>query len=245
MKWLLSGLILLALATVAAADEPQAGESYVRARAALREQGLVPAPDPRPVAPAKARAALKRKGIFMSEPVPSPAPQFSEINCWRSTDPDASEVNCQALYLETDRQGWKKYLIVPIDPQNLTIGSIRRPATVDGLPSIPPPLGKDLPQIKGSYFAARAMLKRLGFRPAQNHNHFLTGRTCADRNCKHIRILAEARCSGTGMAFCTAYWISRHHRVLKVTTIWEYPEVYFAEWSDRKTLDDDFRSETD
>jgi hypothetical protein len=45
------------------------------------------------------------------------------------------------------------------------------------------------------------------------------------------------------MGFCIAYWISPDNRVLKVTTIGEYPEVYFAEWSSWKELEQNFGKE--
>ena len=245
MKSFLSILALLALTLTGAAaketDFPKAGTPYAEARANLLRQGLKIAPDQRTYDSPEERAALKKKGIIGAEPVPSADPKFTEIDCWKLDDLRDPGVKCRALFLETNDRGWKVYVIVPIEPKTLAVGDVGYPSTADGLPSIPPPLAKDLPQIKGSYFSARTMLKRLGFRPARNHNIAWAGRVCSDRKCEHVRILPEAGCSGTGASFCTAYWISKDNRVLKVTTIWEYPEVYYAEWSNGKNLKNDFR----
>lgn len=251
VKFFFSIFFVLALTLTGAPAKdavfPKAGTPYADARADLLRQGLKIAPDERTYESPEARAALKKKGIIAPEPIPSPAPQFHEIDCWKLDDPRDPGVHCRALFLETDERGWKTYVIVPIDPESLAAGDIHYPFTVDGLPSIPGPFAKDVPAIRDlTYFAARKVLKSLGFRPARNENA-IPGfdNICADAHCRRYTKLAETDCSGTGAAFCTAYWIAKDNRVLKVTTIWEYPKVYFAEWSSWKALKADFGKQPD
>lgn len=242
MKIALSILVALSQASAAAqtADFPSPGTPYAEVRAALLKQGLQIAPVKRRYDSDEEREALKGKGIIAPQPVPSPAPQFGEIDCWKLDWERDPGVKCRALFLETVKDGWKQYVVVSIDPKTLMVGDIGYSTTTDGLPSIPPTLAKDVPQIRGPYFASRQMLKAQGFHPARNHKSWWRGTVCTDPDCKRYTTLPEAGCSGTGAAFCIAYWIAKDGRVLKVTTIWEYPQVYFAAWSSRKELKSDF-----
>ncbi len=218
---------------------PTPGTPYAEARASLLKQGLTIVTEKQSYVSPKQRAKLRKKGIIEPEPMPSSDPKYHEIDCWKLD----KEENCRALFLETGERGWKYYVVVSIDPKTNMVSDVHYPATVEALPSIPPPLAADVPQIKGNYFGARKTLKAKGFRPTQNRGDRGSASVCRDKNCKRYTKLPEADCSGTGMGFCTAYWISPDHRVLKVTTIGEYPEVYFAEWSSWKELEQNFGKE--
>ena len=214
---------------------PAKGTPYAEARASLLKQGLTVTRDPEQASDAKVRMALRKRGISIPEKLPPLDPKFREIECGKLV---GKSIYCRVLFLETDSRGWRNYVIVQVDPKDKTIVDTRYPSTVDSLPSIPPPSTPDLPQIKGSYFTARKTLQTLGFRPAHNHPRGALGGLCSDSQCNAE--FAETSCSGTGMAFCIAYWISPHGRVLRVTTIGEHPKIYFVQWSTWKNLRTDF-----
>ena len=235
---LITSILMLAVVTVHAnagqghTQFPAAGTPYAEARASLLKQGLTVARDPEEPRAAEVRRALRRRGIEVPEALPPLDLRFREIECGEQRD---KSIYCRALFLEAGSRGWRNYIIVQIDPKDKTIVGTRYPSTVDGLPSIPPPPASDVPQIKGSYVAARRVLLTLGFRPALNGPMGVFGRLCSDSKCSTE--FAETSCSGTGMAFCFAYWISPHKRVLRVTTIGENPpKIYFAQWSTWKDL---------
>jgi hypothetical protein len=199
---------------------PPKGTPYAEARSSFLKQGLAIAPDR----------------------VEHPDREFREIDCqheqnWTGRTWQAlPKINCKALFLEKDQRGWRHYVIVIVDPESKTVFDAHYPATAEGHPSIPPPLAADVPQLKGSYFKARTILKSQGFRPAKRHGDFRSNSVCADDHCTNYIALPEVNCSGTGAAFCTAFWIGRNGRVLRVTTIGEHPQVYFVEWSTREEL---------
>ncbi|MBI5634931.1 MAG: hypothetical protein HZA15_15795 [Nitrospirae bacterium] len=232
---------IVAMISVALAEKPEhkdpvfptPGTLYAEARASLLKQGLTIVFEKRTYDSPKQRAEERQKGIISHEPMPSSDPKYHEIDCWKFD----KEEDCRALFLETDERGWKHYIIVMIDPKTNHVADVHYPATADALPSIPPPLAADIPQIKGNYFRARRILREKGFRPIQKRSDRWSGSVCRTLSCKRYIKLPEADCSGTGANFCTAYWISPEKRVLKVTTIGEYPEVYFAEWSSWKELE--------
>ncbi len=216
---------------------PPTGIPYAEARASLLRQGLTIVSERQTYASPKERAELRKKGTISQEQMPSSDPKYHEIDCWKLD----KEEDCRALFLETDERGWKYYVVVMIDPKTNKVEDVHYPATFEALPAIPPSLAADIPQIKGNYYGARKTLKAKGFRPTQNwRGRETTSSVCSDETCKRYINLPEADCSGTGMGFCTAYWISPDSRVLKVTTIGEYPEVYFAEWSNWKELEQNF-----
>jgi hypothetical protein len=168
---------------------------------------------------AKARAELLKQGLAIDcDLKPYKKRRHSEADCEED----------RALFLETDERGWRSYVIVYVDPNDDTVIDAHYPYDVEGLPGIPPPLAADVPQLKGSYRKARRVLQAQGFRPARNHNPVPWD------------VAPEAQCSGTGMAFCKAYWISRQGRVLCINTIGENYQIYFVEWSAWKDLKRDF-----
>ena len=232
---------IVAMISVALAEKPgynatvfpPPGMPYVDARASLLKQGLTIVFEKRTYDSPKQRAEERKKGIISHEPMPSSDPKYREIDCWKLD----KEEDCRALFLDTDERGWKYYVVVMIDPKTNKIEDVHYPATVEALPAIPPPLPANVPQITGNYFRARKILKEKGFRPIQKTSDTWSVSVCRDLTCKHYIKLPEADCSGTGASFCTADWISPDKRVLKVTTIGEYPEVYFAEWSSWKKLE--------
>lgn len=215
---------------------PAKGTPYAEARASLLKQGLVITHEPRPQSSAKERAALQKRGITTPEIMPPLDRRFPEIDCWQAY----ISVTCRALFLETDKRGWRSYVVVDINPKGKTVANIRYPYDVEGLPSIPGPLAHDVPQLKGPYLKARNRLRALGFLPARNHWPAEVARVCSDRRCNRQVALPEAQCAGTGMAPCFAYWISPTNRVLRVNTMGEHPRVYFVEWSTWKSLRTDF-----
>jgi hypothetical protein len=208
---------------------------YADARALLLKQGLVIARDPRSYPNARRRAAQRKRGIFVPGKLAHPDQRFREIDCRN----DRESVYCFALFLETDERGWRNYIIVYIDPKNKTVIDARYPAPVEGLPSIPGPLASDVPQLKGSYLVARKTLRSLGFQPARNRQ-FEPGRFYVDHNYMHFIVMTETECSGTGQAYCLAFWISKDKRVLRITTIGEDRRIYFVEWSTWKDLQTSF-----
>jgi hypothetical protein len=225
--------LALAHASLAAAQAhhhalrfPAKGTPYALARASLLKQGLAPARDPDVISAAE-HAARSKKGLSWPEDVPSFDPSFRELHCSKNKD----NVYCRALFFETDPSGWRTYVIVEVDPKDHAVTSASYATTADALPPIPPPLARDVPQLKGSYLKARKTLRALGFHPARN------------RNPMPGDVAREAQCSGTGMGFCLAYWISRDGRVLCITTIGDYHKVYYVEWSSWKEMKtDDFTS---
>jgi hypothetical protein len=221
MKSFRQAMIALALMTAgaAAADTkfPPVGIPYPEARDALLDQGLTRAPDT----------------------IAQPNRQYPE--CDEDSGRWLGKPVCNAYFLETDPRGWKHYVIVVVYRDTMTIADVHYPSTPEGHIAIPGPFAKGIPAIRDlSYFAARKVLRHLGYRPARNRNTAWIGEVCADRRCSRYIRLPEAGCSGTGAAFCTMYWFSPDKRILKVTTAWEYPEIYFAEWSSAKALKDDF-----
>jgi hypothetical protein len=218
---------------------PAPGMPYAEARASLLKQGLIIASKKQTYDSPEQRVALRKKGIISPEPMLSSDPKFREIDCWKLDN----EASCRALFLETDERGWKNYVVVMIDPKTNMVVDVHYPATVEALPSIPPSLAADIPQITGSYYGARKTLKAKGFQPVQNRSGRWSGSVCSDHTCKRYIKPSESSCSGTGMNFCITYWISPDNRVLEVTTIGEYPEVYFAEWSSWKELEQNFGKE--
>ena len=203
---------------------PPKGTTFAEARTSLLEQGLTIAPDR----------------------VEHPDPKFREIDCEHERSWTGKiwqllpKINCTALFLETDERGWRHYVVVVVDPESKTVLDAHYPTTAEGHPSIPPPLAADVPQIKGSYFETRTILKSQGFQPAKWHGDFRFNSVCADARCTHYTSLPEVNCSGTGASFCTAFWIGGHGRVLRITTIWEYPQIYFVEWSTKEELRKEF-----
>lgn len=229
------------------AQFPAKGTPYLEARASLLRQGLVIASDPRPHPNARQRAALHKLGIFAPEQAPFPDKRFREITCRKQRD---ESVDCTSLFLENYTHGWRNYVVVRIDPKNSTVIEINYPSTVEGLPSIPPPLASDVPPLTGAYLDARKTLRILGFQPVRNHNAGLAGSACFDEHCDRYAVLPETDCSGTGLGFCTAFWISPNKRVLRVTTVgedhwisyhhWRRPQIYFVQWSTQKELQEVF-----
>jgi hypothetical protein len=179
---------------------------------------------------AKARAELLKQGLAIDcDLAPYPKPRHSEADC----DQD------RALFLETADGGWRYYVIVEVDPNGKTVSRAYYPASIDALPAIPPPLAPDVPQLKGSYLKARKRLLVQGFKPARYRDHSFMDRFCRDENCDHTFMLPEIQCSGTGLGYCNAYWISRGGRALHVSTIGDDREIYFVEWSNWKSLRSD------
>jgi hypothetical protein len=215
---------------------PAKGTPYADARASLLKQGLVITRERRSYSSTKQRVALRKRGIATPEILPPLDRRFPEIDCWKTY----ISVNCRALFLETDKRGWRGYVVVDINPKDKTVTDIRYPYDVEGLPSIPGPLAHDVPQLKGSYLKARNTLRALEFLPARNHDSAEVSRVCSDKRCDRVIALPEAQCAGTGMAPCLAYWISPNNRVLRINTMGEHPQVYFVEWSTWKDLRRDF-----
>lgn len=240
------GTIIVAMISVAWVEKPghkdtvfpTPGTPYVEARASLLKQGLSIVFEKQNYDSPKQRAEDKKKGIISAEPMPSSYPIYREIDCWKLD----KEEDCRALFLETNERGWKYYVVVMIDPKTNKVEDVHYPATAEALPAIPPPLPADVPQIKGNYFQARRILREKGFHRIQKRSDRWSGYVCSDLTCKRYIKLPEVDCSGTGANFCTAYWISPDKRVLDVTTIGEYPEVYFAEWSNWKRLEQTFEN---
>lgn len=199
---------------------PPKGTPYPEARMSLLQQGLAVAPDR----------------------VEHPDLKFREIGCEHEQNSTGrvwqalSKINCAALFLEKDERGWRHYVVVMVDPDSKNVLDVHYPATAEGHPAIPPPLAAGVPQLKGSYLKARTILESQGFRPAEWHGDFRFNSVCADEHCTDYTKLPEVDCSGTGAAFCTAFWIGKNGRVLRVMTIWEHPQVYFVEWSSRREL---------
>ncbi|MBI3677991.1 MAG: hypothetical protein HY243_15390 [Proteobacteria bacterium] len=201
----------------------------------MLKQGLVITPDTR-YPSAKERAEYRKHGVVVFEKLEHPNKKFPEIDCLK----DGDTLNCTALFLETDERGWRNYVVVAVDLKNLTVVNADYPSTSDALPSIPGPVARDVPKLQGSYLKARGTLRALGFKPARNRDHDNWARICFDDDCNRSVTLPEAQCSGTGMSFCTAYWISPNKRVLRITTIGERdPDIYFMEWSTWKNFKKD------
>ena len=238
---ILLACVLFATGTTTASEHhtqfPATGTPYAEARKSLLKQGLTVAHDPEDASDAKVRMALRKRGISIPEKLSPLDPKFREINCGRLFN---KSIYCRALFLESDSRGWRNYVIVQIDPKDKTIVDTRYPSTVDGLPSIPPPLAADVPQLRGSYLKARNTLRALGFKSTRNHWPDEVARVCTDKLCHRTVPLPEAQCAGTGMAPCFAYWISPNNRVLRVNTMGERPQVYFVEWSTWKDLHRNF-----
>jgi hypothetical protein len=222
MKSLFPVVVALILTASAAAQSktvfPPPGTPYADAKAMLLKQGVRLAPD-------RAR---------------QPNKQFHE--CDEDSGKWLGKPFCNAYFLESADRGWKYYVIVPVYLGTLTVADVHYPSTPEGHPPIPGPFPKGVPAIRNhTYFAARNILKGLGYRPARNQNSEAGyNNRCADPNCKRTVHFNETDCSGTGMAYCTAYWIAPDKRVLRITTIGEFPMIHFAEWSSWKDLKNDF-----
>jgi hypothetical protein len=78
-------------------------------------------------------------------------------------------------------------------------------------------------------------LRALGFKPARNRQGE-PGRFYLAPDYRRFIEMPETECSGTGMAFCNAFWISKQNRVLRISTIGENRQIYFVEWSSWKEL---------
>jgi hypothetical protein len=182
---------------------------------------------------AEVRASLLREGMEIApDPVRRPDKTFHEIDC----DMLGTWHYCEARFLWRQKNGWRQYFVVDVDPNGESVVYAGDPMDAEGLPSIPPPLANDVPQLTGSYLAARAQLKRLGFRPA--HRPGEQAHMCPDEACRTAVTVPEAECSGTGLGYCNAYWISRNGRVLEVYTIGEHPSVHYVSWTTQQTLQD-------
>jgi hypothetical protein len=188
---------------------PALGTPYAAARVLLLKQGLEIAPDPFPQSHDR---------------------QFHELDC----DWDDGK-HCRALFLLRRANGWRDYVVVEIDARSRAVTRADYPFDAEALASIPPPLAGDVPQLKGSYLRARRQLARLGFKPA--HRRRAPAEMCVDEDCKRMVLVPEAQCSGTGLSYCDAYWISRNGRVLCVTTIGEDdPAIFFVAWTTKEEL---------
>lgn len=187
-----------------------------------------------PSAYVDARQDLLRRGLVIAPNKPErPHPAHPELDC------DPATGACTGLYLETDAEGWRHYVVVSAEGAPPRVASISYAPTVLGLPSIPPPPPADAPKLSDGYWPARAELLALGFRPARASPE--PHRVCAAEmasgeylDCEADTDLPEIEsCSGTGMAFCSAHWIAPDGRVLSITTIGE-PQpggVYHVAWA--------------
>lgn len=181
-----------------------------------------------------ARADLLRRGLVIASDKPErPHAQYPELDC------DPATGACTGLYLETDAEGWRHYVVVDTEGTPPRVTSISYPPTARGLPSIPPAPPADAPKLSDSYWRARTELLALGYRPAKAASE--PRRVCAAEmasgeylDCEADTDLPEIEdCSGTGMGFCSAYWIAPDRRVLSITTIGE-PQpggIYHIAWA--------------
>lgn len=209
MRMILPGLMLFASIVVVEARDlqfPKVGTPYREAKAMLLKQGLFVGP----------------------EKVGSPDTRFPEIGCWGQ----GKQHTCRANFVQTQPDGWGWYVVVQVNSADLRVEYADYAKTVDGLPAIPPPRAKDIPPLAGDYNpGGRDRLRALGFTPIPTLGK--PSEVCKDHGCKQYMTLPETVCSGTGMSFCDSFWLAPDKRVLKVTTIGEFPRIHNLQWSSR------------
>lgn len=155
---------------------------------------------------------------------------------------------CQAAFLYRDAEGWGQYLVIETDAGGKVVREARSPYTAEGYVSIPPPLDIDIPnQLNRPYGKARKSLLAQGYLPAKAYSEEPLA-ACSQAiesdefvDCEaDVELPEVAECSGTGKAYCWAYWLAKDGRVLKITTIGE-PQpggVYHMEWASQQDLSD-------
>lgn len=190
---------------------------------------------------AAARAELLRRGLVIApDKVSKPHPQHPELDCYMPAG------QCEALFLETDAEGWRRYILVKTEGAPPRVVSASSPPTAFGLSPIPPSVSSDIPRLPDDYWTARTRLKTLGYRPAKAaaKPYRVCARTMAAGeylDCEDDTDLPEIEnCAGTGAGYCTALWIAPDGRVLKITTIGE-PQpggVYHKAWAKPEDLKD-------
>lgn len=155
---------------------------------------------------------------------------------------------CQAAFLYRDAEGWGQYLVIETDAGGKVVREARSPYTAEGYVSIPPPLDIDIPnQLNRPYGKARKSLLAQGYLPAKAYGEepvMACSRAIESDDfvdCEaDVELPEVADCSGTGKAYCWAYWLAKDGRVLKITTIGE-PQpggVYHMEWASQEDLSD-------
>jgi hypothetical protein len=142
-------------------------------------------------------------------------------------------LSCYALFLYRRPDGWGDYIVVSVDPIDKRVTEARFAQFADRLVSIPPPEPPDVPKLKGTYFAARARLRAIGYVPMRTVGE--PARVCTDKKCKNLVELPEAQCA-MDIPICNTFWRSPKGRVLKVMTIGEIKagDVYYVIWSTRR-----------
>jgi len=204
----LTGALMLAgfTATVASAKEPEfpsEGTPYAQAKASLLRQGLKLAP----------------------EKPAHPDPHNRELDC----DPPGS-TDCQALFLYREKDGWRFYVLVPVDARDRKVGRVRFAWPGDEHDPIPPPEPPGVPKLHGSYDAARKTLRNLGYMPIRAVGE--PAHTCANTECKGTLVIREGTCF-MDVPDCSMFWRAPDGRVLEVMTAGEIRggDVYYVTWS--------------
>ena len=147
---------------------PPAGTPYDQARKLLLAQHLTIAPD-KPKKPDK---------------------RYPELDCNRSSGPN---LDCQALYLFQEKNGWKSYVIVYVNKSYTLPMDADFAKPVDGLRAIPPPMPAGVPKLAASYLQARHQLKARGFKPLASKSG--GSPICPDIACRELIRLPEADCT--------------------------------------------------
>jgi hypothetical protein len=179
---------------------------------------------------AEARAMLMRQGVM---PVPRMADhhdrRFRELDCATGSDYYA----CRAVFIHRQQDGWRVYVMVYTD-KGRNVVEADYPKPPENLLSLPPPIPKNMPPVRGDYLRARARLKALGFKPAERGDD--PQWICLDRKCRRHVEVREVQCAAD-VPLCTAFWTARDGRVLRVDLIGESnPRIRFMEWATRKDL---------
>lgn len=216
MRWAgpCAAVALVAMPSLAAAhletlNFPSAGATYAEARASLLKQGVQP---------------VREKATHHDR-------RFQELDCSR----DTKERPCRAVFLHTQRDGWKVYVVVYThNDSDKTVIDADYPRPVEGLLSIAPPIPPDMPAVRGSYAEARIKLRELGFKPARRSGE--PQGICLDRPCNRRIKVSEAQCA-MDVPVCIAYWIAPDQRILAISAVGEInPRIEYMRWSTRKDL---------
>ncbi|WP_443747572.1 hypothetical protein [Asticcacaulis solisilvae] len=205
--WLISAGVLCGIVATAVfakePDFPPNGTPYAQAKASLLRQGLKLAPD---------------------KPV-HPDPHNRELDC----DPPGS-TDCQALFLHKEEDGWRFYVLVPVDVRSGKVNDIHFAWRGEGHEAIPPPEPPDVPKLRGSYGAARQKLRKLGYMPIRAVGS--PGRTCANEECNRTLVIREGICA-SDIAVCEMFWRAPDGRILEVMTSGEIRggDIDYVTWS--------------
>jgi hypothetical protein len=207
-------IVLTAISAAAASQSdnpklPPAGTPYDQARKLLLAQHLTIAPD-------------KPK---------KPDSRYPELDCGRLS---GLNIDCQALFLFQEKNGWKSYVIVYVNKSRMLSMDADFAKPVDGLRAIPPPIPVGVPRLAADYLRARAQLRELGFKPITPKRG--GSETCANIACRNTIPLPEAECT-VDTSDCQTFWLSPDGRILKVLARGEVaPRVDYEKWTTRAEL---------